>query len=85
MLPAWLDEARARTAGIDPGDTAEGRAVAADQCGGTRPSDAKDGGGGGSRTRVRKYVFEGIYMRIRFWFLMAGVRKRLKTVGHQTR
>ena len=24
-------------------------------------------------------------MRIRFFFLMAGVRKRLKTVGHQTR
>ena len=42
-------------------------------------------GGGGSRTRVRKYLPEGIYMRIRFFFLMASVRKRLKTVGHQTR
>jgi hypothetical protein len=24
-------------------------------------------------------------MRIRFWVLMPGVRKRLKTAGHQTR
>ena len=26
----------------------------------------KSGGGGGSRTRVRKYLLGGIYMRIRF-------------------
>jgi len=44
-----------------------------------------ESGGGGSRTRVRKYVLEGIYMRIRFFFLMPHVRKRLKTVGHQPR
>jgi hypothetical protein len=46
---------------------------------------AKYGGGGGSRTRVRKHVLVGLYMRIRFWVLMPGVRKRLKTAGHQTR
>ena len=44
-----------------------------------------NGGGGGSRTRVRKHVLVGLYMRIRFWVLMSGVRKRLKTAGHQTR
>ena len=43
-----------------------------------------NGGGGGSRTRVRRYLPEGLYMRIRFCFLMPGVRKRLKTAGHQT-
>ena len=45
----------------------------------------KSGGGGGSRTRVRKAVAEGLYMRIRFLCLVPGVRKRLKTAGHQTR
>src|SRR5690349_18954054 len=44
----------------------------------------KIGGGGGSRTRVRRYFPEGIYMRIRFFNLAAGVRKRLKTASHQT-
>src|SRR5712672_350933 len=42
-------------------------------------------GGGGSRTRVREHVPVGLYMRIRFFFLMPGVRKRLKTVRHQSR
>jgi len=45
----------------------------------------KVGGGGGSRTRVRRYFPEGLYMRIRFRFLMPGVRKRLKTARHQPR
>ena len=45
----------------------------------------KDGGGGGSRTRVRKHVVSGLYMRVRFWVLVPDVRKRLKTAGHQTR
>ena len=36
------------------------------------------GGGGGSRTRVRKYVPEGIYMRVRFWCFAIGVKKRQK-------
>jgi len=27
----------------------------------------------------------GLYMRVRFWVLMPGVRKRRKTAGHQTR
>ena len=31
-----------------------------------RPSEARDGGGGGSRTRVRKHVVVGLYMRVRF-------------------
>jgi hypothetical protein len=31
----------------------------------TEPKDL-DGGGGGSRTRVRRYVPEGLYMRVRF-------------------
>jgi hypothetical protein len=43
------------------------------------------GGGGGSRTRVRKYFPGGLYMRVRFFFLMPDVRKRLKTAGHQPR
>jgi hypothetical protein len=42
------------------------------------------GGGGGSRTRVRRYFPEGIYMRIRFFNLVACVKKRLKTANHQT-
>ena len=50
-----------------------------------KQDEGESNGGGGSRTRVRKYFPEGIYMRIRFFFLMASVRKRLKTVGHQTR
>ena len=45
----------------------------------------KSGGGGGSRTRVRKHVVVGLYMRVRFWVLMPDVRKRPKTAGHQTR
>jgi len=45
----------------------------------------KSGGGGGSRTRVRKYFLEELYMLVRFCFLMPGVRKRRKTARHQTR
>jgi len=37
------------------------------------------GGGGGSRTRVRKYGVEGLYMRVRFVIFMPGVWKRLST------
>ena len=36
------------------------------------------GGGGGSRTRVRKYVPEGIYMRVRLYSFAIGVEKRHK-------
>ena len=36
------------------------------------------GGGGGSRTRVRKHIIKEIYMRIRFWVLVSSVRKRPK-------
>src|SRR5258705_10973905 len=43
------------------------------------------GGGGGSRTRVRKRVVVGLYMRVRFCFLVSGVRKRPKTAGDQAR
>ena len=32
-----------------------------------------------------EYLPEGLYMRVRFWFLMPDVRKRRKTAGHQTR
>jgi hypothetical protein len=46
---------------------------------------ARNCGGGGSRTRVRKHVPAGLYMRVRFRNLMSGVRKRRKTAGHQTR
>jgi len=50
------------------------------------PTLSEEGiGGGGSRTRVRRYFPEGLYMRIRFRCLMPGVRKRLKTAGHQPR
>ena len=42
-------------------------------------------GGGGSRTRVRKHVVVGLYMRVRFCFLVPDVKKRRKTVRHQTR
>ena len=45
----------------------------------------KSGGGGGSRTRVRKHVVEELYMRVRFWFLVSSVRKRPKTAEYQTR
>ena len=48
-------------------------------------TDDKEFGGGGSRTRVRKHVVVGLYMRVRFWVLMPGVRKRPKTARHQTR
>src|SRR4030095_5506857 len=37
-----------------------------------------DGGGGGSRTRVRKHVVVGLYMRVRVCFLVPGVRTRPK-------
>jgi len=43
------------------------------------------GGGGGSRTRVRKHVVVGLYMRVRICFLMPGVRTRPKPPGHQPR
>ena len=36
-------------------------------------------GGGGSRTRVRKHVVVGLYMRVRFVIFMPGVWKRLST------
>ena len=49
-----------------------------------RQDEGESNGGGGSRTRVRRYFPEGIYMRIRFFNLAAGVRKRLKTASHQT-
>jgi hypothetical protein len=39
-------------------------------------------GGGGSRTRVRRYFPEGLYMRIRFCCFMPGVWKRLRTARH---
>ena len=45
----------------------------------------KGGGGGGSRTRVRKHVVVGLYMRVRFCFLVSDVTKRRKTAGHQAR
>ena len=44
-----------------------------------------NGGGGGSRTRVRKHVTAKLYMRVRFWVLAPGVRKRRKTAGRQAR
>ena len=50
-----------------------------------RAKRVKVGGGGGSRTRVRKYVPAGLYMRVRFWVLVPGVRKRRKTARHQAR
>jgi hypothetical protein len=43
------------------------------------------GGGGGSRTRVRKRVVTGIYMLVRFCCLMPDVWKRPRTARHQTR
>ena len=50
-----------------------------------RERGKSNGGGGGSRTRVRKYVPAGLYMRVRFCFLMPDVEKRLTTARHQTR
>ena len=41
----------------------------------------ESGGGGGSRTRVRKHVVVGLYMRVRFCILVPGVRKRRKPPG----
>jgi hypothetical protein len=63
----------------------EGLTAAPDTGVDTRLSEAKDGGGGGSRTRVRKHVVVGLYMRVRFFILVPGVRKRRKTAGNQTR
>ena len=40
----------------------------------------KSGGGGGSRTRVRKHVVVGLYMRVRFEVFVPDVWKRLSTV-----
>ena len=39
----------------------------------------EDGGGGGSRTRVRKHVLVGLYMRVRFVIVGPCVWKRLST------
>ncbi len=39
---------------------------------------AENGGGGGSRTRVRKYGVKELYMLVRFLFLVSSVRKRPK-------
>jgi len=49
------------------------------------PKGESNGGGGGSRTRVRKYGLRELYMRVRFFFLVPSVRKRPKTAGYQTR
>jgi len=38
-------------------------------------------GGGGSRTRVRKHVVVGLYMRVRFVIVRPVVWKRLSTAG----
>jgi len=46
---------------------------------------AESNGGGGSRTRVRRYFPAELYMRSRFYFLAPDVRKRLKTARRQTR
>ena len=48
-----------------------------------RGSEATEsnGGGGGSRTRVRKRVAEGIYMRVRSCWFAPGVRERQKPPG----
>ena len=35
-----------------------------------RSAAESNGGGGGSRTRVRKYVPAGLYMRVRFWIFV---------------
>ena len=72
-------------AGVDQVGEPEGRSRLAGYGAETRLSEAKDGGGGGSRTRVRRHVLEGIYMRVRFVFLMPDVWKRLSTARHQTR
>ncbi len=37
---------------------------------------SKDGGGGGNRTRVRRYSTRGIYMLILFLVLIPGILKR---------
>jgi len=39
----------------------------------------RDCGGGGSRTRVRKHVVVGLYMRVRFVIVRPVVWKRLST------
>ena len=72
-------------AGVEHVGEPAGRSHLPDNVADNRSSEARDGGGGGSRTRVRKSVPAGIYMRVRFWVLMPGVRKRRKTAGHQTR
>jgi hypothetical protein len=50
-------------AGVEHVGEAEGRSHLPDSGADTRTSEARDGGGGGSRTRVRKYVAAGLYMR----------------------
>ena len=59
--------------------------MSADRCGGSLGIERRfcrlsilSGGGGGSRTRVRKYVPAELYMRVRFCVLVPGVRKRPK-------
>jgi len=39
----------------------------------------ENGGGGGSRTRVRKYVSVRLYMRVRSFYLTAGVEEWQKS------
>src|SRR5262245_51759397 len=47
--------------------------------GGQTPRDLRaESGGGGSRTRVRKHVVVGLYMRVRVRILVPGVRTRPK-------
>ena len=72
--PVPLDsrEAKARS-GHHPTRPSAGRATSEPRRG------ESSGGGGGSRTRVRKHVVVGLYMRVRFVIFMPGVWKRLST------
>jgi hypothetical protein len=68
-------------AGVDQiGESRQGRSRLAGYAADSRPNAVRNGGGGGSRTRVRKHVVVGLYMRVRFVIVGPGVWKRLSTV-----
>jgi len=67
-----------RWTGVEHAGEAEGRSRLPDFAAETNRANAKVGGGGGSRTRVREYAVAGPYMRSRSWMFAAAVKERRK-------
>jgi len=65
-------------AGVVPRATFEGRRSKPRRVVDTRPSEVRDGGGGGSRTRVREYAVAALYMLSRSCMFATAVKERRK-------